>query len=122
IQRNLKPSLLALAVLLVACGGGGGEEGDASIAGTYNCGMEGEAPQDVLELREDRTLTFTPGALPGAPPDAPPPEEGTWSLEGNAGTFQFQDFQDRFTIEGDRLTFAHAGAPEGEETVCTRAS
>src|SRR5918996_1637666 len=110
--RTLKPGLLAIALLLAACGGGADEGSGASIAGTYNCGREGEAPQDVLELRGDGTLTYTPGALPGADPGAPPPEEGTWSVDRDSGVFEFSAFQDRFTVTEDGLEFAHAGAPE----------
>lgn len=87
------------------------------VAGTYNCGTEGETPQDVLELREDGTLTFTPTGS-----GAPPPEEGTWSVDGDSGVFSFPNFQDSFTVEEDRLVFAHAGAPESESLICTRAS
>lgn len=88
-----------------------------SIAGTYNCGQEGEPPQDVLHLSEDGTVTFTPQGA-----GAPPPDEGIWSVDGNSGEFQFPVFRDKFTIEGDRLEFAHAGAPESVRFVCVRAS
>jgi hypothetical protein len=104
--RVLEVSLVVVALLAAACGGG-----EDSVAGTYTCGPE----EDVLELGEDGTVTFTPQGE-----GAPSPEEGTWSVDGNSGVFEFTGFQDEFTIEGDRLTFAHAGSPEN--LVCTRAT
>jgi hypothetical protein len=122
--KGLRAGVIALAIMGVACGEGQQESPSGatpraadSIAGAYNCGQEGEPPQDVLELGEDGTVTITPGG-----PGAPPPEEGTWSVDGNSGEFQFPGFRDQFTIEGDRLEFAHAGAPESERLICTRAT
>lgn len=113
-------------VLTAACNGTQGEgtdtSGDPSLAGTYHCGNEGEPPGDLLELRDDGTLTFSLGALPGAPPGAPPPEDGDWSADGDSAVFRFTGYEDQVTVSGDRLEFAHAGAPEEEKTICTRAA
>ncbi|HEV8571560.1 MAG TPA: hypothetical protein VGR49_00750 [Actinomycetota bacterium] len=104
--KALKAGVLAGALLVGACGGGGD-----SIAGTYNCGVEGETPDDsVIELREDGTLTITqPDGSTG---------EGAWSAEGDSGAFNpGTPEEDPFTIEGDNLVFADSGAPV--RFVCT---
>jgi hypothetical protein len=107
-QRALKPGLLAVVLLLAACGGEG-DEGGASIAGTYSCGPEEETgqPQETWELRDDETLAINP-------PEGP---EGTWSAEGDSLVVTIEGQEDRFTIEGDGFVASEAG-PGG--WVCTR--
>ena len=84
-----------------------------SLAGTYDCGPEGEAPEDVVELKADGTLTITH-------PDGVV-EEGTWTAEGNSGAFgPGTEFEDPFTIEGANLVFADPGA--ALRFVCTPAA
>jgi hypothetical protein len=98
--------LMALALLVVACGGEPKQEADTdatpnidvSLVGTYNCSPGGGAPaEDVIELKEDGTLTITQGGTT---------IEGTWSAEGGRGAFKPEGQpEDPFTVEGDRLVF-----------------
>lgn len=67
----------------------------ASIAGAYHCGLPPEAP-DVVEVREDGTVTIT---QPGAS------VEGTWRVEGDEGAFTIDGHEDPFSVEGERLLF-----------------
>lgn len=90
----LQIGLLAIALLVGACGG---DSGGGSMTGTYNCGSA-EATESIIELREDGTMTLDIIADPG------PPGESTWSVEGdevvlNSGTPE----EDRFTIEGENF-------------------
>jgi hypothetical protein len=89
--RILTTGLVAVALLVGACGG---DRGDA-IAGTYNCGPEEETgqPPEVWELQEDGTLAINP-------PEGP---QGTWSAEGDSVVVTLEGEEARFTIEGDRL-------------------
>lgn len=105
--KVLTTGLMAVALLVGACGG---DEG-ASIAGTYDCRFEEvppgtEAPEITAELREDGTLTVTPRGTT---------TEGTWSVEGDGGTWHFADRDESFTVEGDTLVHE-------DGFVCTPAS
>lgn len=84
--------------------------------GKYDCGIEGETPQDVLTVRKDGSVKLV---NKGANDDAPD-QAGTWKLDGNSGTFIFTDYGQLFTAKDDRVTFASEGAPR--EYICTRAS
>lgn len=93
----------------------------APLAGTYNCLPEEVSPPPpaiVMELREDGTLTITPGAPstgqpePGAPDS---PVGGTWSVEGSRGTLQVGGGKEQFSIEGSRLL-------KDDGLVCTKGS
>jgi hypothetical protein len=104
--RTLALGLIAAALVAGACGGG-----DNSIAGTYNCTIEGfpEASVDALELREDRTLEFRPEG-------APAPIEGTWSAERDSVVITREGRDETFAIEDDRLVGVTGG---GDRYVCT---
>jgi hypothetical protein len=101
--------LMAITLLVGACRGGD------SIAGTYNCTIEGfpEATVDALELQDDGTLEFRPEA---APPGTI--EEGTWSAEGDSVALTREGRDETFALEGDRLVGRTGG---GDRYVCTPA-
>lgn len=105
MSRVLRPTLIALLVLAFACGQEQKKADtdatpivDASLVGTYNCSPGGGAPaEDVIELKEDGTLTITQGGTT---------IEGTWSAQGGRGSFKPEGQpEDPFTVEGDRLVF-----------------
>jgi hypothetical protein len=77
-----------------------------SVVGLYTCTLaqDSNAPLAVLELREDRTMTWTGGI----------PNVGRWSSDGDSGVA----YGWAFTIAGDQLNFAGSGAPFD---VCTPA-
>jgi hypothetical protein len=106
-RRTLSSGLIALALLVGACGGE-----DGSIAGTYECQPEGVTPPPpgiIAELQEDGTLTITVEGEEWAP------AQGTWSVEGDRGAWHGLGGEDEpFTVEGDRLV-------KDDGLVCTRA-
>jgi hypothetical protein len=109
-------SLVACVALLTACTtaptpGSPAQDGGDSIAGTYNCGLEGGEPEDVVVLDPDGTVTITPAVGEVG--------TGTWTLEGDRGAFTFDGQEDPFTVEGDNLVFADPGA--ADRLVCTPA-
>jgi hypothetical protein len=78
-------------------------EGDSSIAGTYECGLEGAGPNasvDVFEFREDGTVSQDIEALGRT-------VEGTWSVEGDSVKITSEAGDLTFTIQGDRLVDPH---------------
>jgi hypothetical protein len=88
--------LLAIVLAVGACGGGGG---DSSIAGTYQCSLEGAGAQrtiDIFEFREDGTVSQDIEALGKT-------VEGTWSQEGDSVKIESEAGDLTFTLEGDRL-------------------
>jgi hypothetical protein len=100
--------VLAIGLVLAACAGGG----TPSIAGTYNCGIEGGDVEDVVELGTDGSFTVTL-------PDGTVETGGTWRAEGEGGVVVAPTGEeDPFTIEGENLVFADPGAPR---FVCTPA-
>lgn len=88
-----------------------------AVAGTYDCGIEGESdqPGEVWQLREDGTLTNTPQRA------GLEPVEYTWSVEGEQVIIHTGESDDPFTFEGDRLVVAGEPSPEGR-WVCTPSS
>lgn len=85
-----------------------------SIAGTYNCSIEGQPTREVWELEDDGTLVVTPEGLE--------PEEGTWTMQDDQVIINFSGADnDPFNVEGDRLVFAGPAGPEGTWT-CTKAN
>jgi hypothetical protein len=124
---TLKAGLIAVGLLVSACGGGGEEGGGgagASIAGTYNCGPDPATglPREVWELRDGGTLTrsATGERKPG----------GTWSVEGDRGAVHLEGSPPRgsqlqlgkdlsFTLEGDRLDFGPVEPGSSIKWVCT---
>lgn len=102
-----------MAIALTACGDDD-DETEGSIAGTYECGLEGQAPREVWELSEDQSLVVSPKDS-GADP-----EEGTWSMKNDQVIINFSGADnDPFNVEGDRLVFAGPKGPDGL-WVCTR--
>lgn len=107
VRRPLTLALVAYAFLVGACTPATQAPPSptpsvgVSIVGTWNCGPPENPERDVVEVREDGTLTVN--------------EELslTWSVEGDRGTFGFPEGgtftvpegDDPFTIEEDRLVF-----------------
>lgn len=92
-------ALLAIALLLGACGGGGG----SSIPGTYECSLAGAGPGrsiDHFEFREDGTISQEIESLGRT-------VEGTWSQEGDSVKISSEAGDLTMRIEGDRLVDAH---------------
>lgn len=98
--------LVALALLVGACGGGEGKATSGSrttsIAANYGCTYEGDtnSPEIAYELRQDGT--FTIHSLDQAVDNT----MGSWSVQGDSGAFEVKGKKERFTVRGDRLVFA----------------
>jgi hypothetical protein len=114
-SRTLTTGLVAVAFLVAGCGGsegGGGKltpsgtvetSGASSIAGTYECSLEGAGPTrsiDVFEFREDGTIIQTIETLHRT-------FEGTWSTQGDSVKILSESGNLTMTIEGDRLVDPH---------------
>jgi hypothetical protein len=110
VPRSLTTSVMTVALLLVACTPATEAPASAtpsaggSIAGRYDCQQPGASETDLVELREDGTVTITQGESA---------VQGTWSVDGDSGAFTVEGQDDPFTVEEDRLVFE-------DGTVCTK--
>jgi hypothetical protein len=99
--------LVALALLVGACGGGGGKATPSSsrttsLAGGYGCYYKGDtnSPQVGYELR--REGTFTIHSIDRAVDNT----TGSWSARGDTGAFEIKGKKEPFTVQGNYLVFA----------------
>lgn len=103
-------AIVAVATALTLAGCGDDDDaGDASngsggsIAGTYLCGPPGEPEVDTATLDDDGTVTIRPTSTGDAGSDDA--AEGTWSVDGDRGTFTFDGRSDPFSVNDGRIEF-----------------